>query len=132
MSHVCRVKDVEITNLDVLRAAVKRLGFELLEGEQLKIKYWGGLSKEAFSLVITVPGCQWQIGVREECCNIRGTRYTLWADTYGSEGAKLQEAINRLKQAYVVEAVKREARRRGYSVVENAQGDGTIVLKIQV
>lgn len=140
MSHITKI-DIEVTDLTVLKAACRRLGFTFVEGQ--KTYEWYGrivgdaLLPEGLSIedlgrcdhAIGVPGAEYEIGVRAE----KGGYRLLW-DSYERGGLeqKVGKGAGLLRQAYGIEKAKLEARRKGYSVYESRKADGAITLKIQL
>ncbi len=126
MSHVSAI-ELEIKDLDALKAVCDRLGFTFVEG-QTSYKWWGhwvgdyplpqGFTKEDLgkcSHAIRVPGATYEIGV----VNKNGKTTLLW-DFYHTGGleTKIGKGGGKLKQAYAVEAAKRAAKKAGYRVQE--------------
>lgn len=145
MSHVAMI-DLEIRDLEALKAACRRLGLEFVKG-QTTYKWYGrhvgdyplptGFAQEDLGKcdhAIRVPGNSraYEIGVVRRRDGRPG--YTLlwdfWQGGYGLEEKVGQEA-GRLKQAYGIEAAKRAAQRAGHRVLgETQRADGTVVLRI--
>jgi hypothetical protein len=126
MSHVSTI-ELEIKDLDALKAACRRLGLEWREG-QTTYRWYGthvgdypipeGFTKEDMGKcthAIRVPGASYEIGVV-----IRNGKTTLLWDFWGSGGLErvLGQGGGKLKQAYAVEATTRAAKRQGYKVIE--------------
>ncbi len=126
MSHVARI-ELEINDLDTLRAACKRLGLEFVQ-DQKTYAWWGthvgdyplpeGFTAEDLGKchhAIKVPGAKYELGVVE-----RNGKYTLLWDFYSSGGLEqvLGKGAGRLRQAYAVERVRREAIRKSYRITE--------------
>lgn len=130
MSHIESV-DVQITDLEALKAATKRLGVEFIENK--RTYNWFGRSVGDYKLpagftadelgkcdhVVKVPGVNYEVGVVPSKV---GKGYTLLYDFWGSHGAhdgeKLKEKfgakLSKLVDAYSIEALKRKAAARGY------------------
>lgn len=126
MSHVSQI-EIEIKDLEALKAACQRLGYEWLEGKTT-YKWWGhwvgdypmpqGFKVEDLGKcthAIRVPGANFEIGVV-----IRNGKTTLMWDFYQSGGLERVVGKNgaKLKQAYAAEATKRAAKKAGYLVTE--------------
>ena len=142
MSHVAKI-EVEIKDLEALAAAAKRLGGELVEQKHYA---WYGTSVGDYPLpegftaadlgkceqAIRFPGAKYEIGVVKRRDGRPG--YTLlwdfWQGGYGLTKA-IGDKGERLSQAYGVEAATRAARRQGYTVTEQQQADGSVVLKVR-
>ena len=141
MSHVAKI-EIEIRDLDALRAACTRLGFEFREDQ--KTYAWYGLwasdtpMPEGFQVedmgkcehAIRVPGASYEVGVVPRRDGRSG--YTLMWDyyRYGGLAEVLGQGAGKLKQAYGIEAARRAARRAGHSCIEQAREDGSVVLRI--
>src|SRR5271157_5509510 len=125
MSHVTTI-DLQIKDLEALKAACARLGYEFKEG-QTTYRWWGhwggdfplpqGFKEDLGKCThaIRVPGASYEIGVviREGNINL------LW-DFYPSGGLERQVGKNgaKLKQAYAIEATRKAAKKAGYKVTE--------------
>jgi hypothetical protein len=126
MSHVSAI-ELEIKDLDALKAACERLGLKWQEG---KTTYrWFGTwmgdypMPEGFTVedlgkcnhAISVPKAAYEIGVV-----IRNVKTTLLWDFWESGGLEkvLGKRGGKLKQAYAVETAKRAAKKAGYRVQE--------------
>ena len=123
MSHISKI-ELEVKDLGILGEACTRLGLEFLKNK--KSFQWYG--KEAASdHAIMVPGANYEIGVVK-----KDGLYELNCDYYdrnlekviGSQGGLL-------KQAYAVIKTRVEARKKGYSVLEQ-QTENSIKLHIRV
>ena len=116
MSHISKI-ELEVKDLAVLSQACTRLGMEFIRGQK-QFKWYG---KDApCDHVIKVPGADYEIGVVRT-----NGRYELQCDFFDRN---IEKAIGPnaglLKQAYVVEKAKIEARRKGYSVMERKTKTG--------
>lgn len=137
MSHVVTIA-TEIRDLQAVKAACKRLGWEFLEG-QTTYK-WYGESVGDYPLptgftaadlgkchhAIRVPGARYEVGLVR-----RGNSFVPMWD-YWYSGGLSEDTGNKLAQAYAVEKAKAEARRRGHTVTEAAMPDGSIRLLVSV
>jgi len=154
MSHIAQV-DVQIMDLDALDAACRRLGLELVRGQQT-YEWYGrsvgdyplpagfrvdelGTCDHAIRLTAEssdqrsdwnkTRGAAYEIGV----CRRRDGKpgYALLWDFYAG-GYGLREHVgndcNKLRQMYALEAAKRHAIRSGFRVQEHAQSDGKFKL----
>ena len=134
---------MEITDLESLKAACRRLGFQFKEGQE-KYKWYGhsvgdyplpeGVTEEELGKcehAISVPGAEmgYEIGVVR-----KGNGFVLRWDFY-DDGLKLAlggESAKVLKQAYAVERSKRLLKRQGYNHVhERALADGSVRLQVE-
>lgn len=132
MSHVAKI-EMEIRDLDCLKAACNELGLHFVVGKR-SYAWFGRFVgdhplPEGFTAqdlgrcdhAISVPGATYQIGVVQ-----RNGRYHLLWDYYRQGGLEqvLGKGACRLKQAYSVERVRREARTRGYRLQERKTDQG--------
>ena len=126
MSHISKIELV-IDSVKDLEAACRQLGFELVR-DQKTFQWYGrwvgdtplpeGVSIEDLGKcdhAIRVPGCQYQVGVLK-----RDQRYILLWDYYQAGGLtdKIGKDAGKLKQAYTVARVRRQAHQKGYRVRE--------------
>ena len=126
MSHISKI-EVEIHSLEDLKQACKELGFQFCENQ--KTHKWYGTNKESENETefgkcdhaIKVPKCKYEIGVVKQ-----GNHFSLLWDSYYTGG--LEKRIGKdagiLKQAYSVQRIKREARIKGYRVVQKNVTNG--------
>jgi len=135
---------LDITDLDALGAACKRIGMELRR-DQKTYRWWGhsvgdyalppgytaselGHCEHALSVVGNDRA--YEVGVCKSRDGKQG--FTLLWDFYGG-GYGLEEHVgancNKLKQAYATEVAIKQAKRQGFQVHESAQQDGTVRLR---
>ena len=123
MSHISKI-ELEVKDLAVLTQACNRLGLELIRGQK-HFRWYG--KKAACDHAIKVPAAEYEIGVISE-----NGRYELSCDFYDRH---IEKAVGPqgglLKQAYAVEKTKIEARRKGYTVLEQPTDTG-IRLRVRV
>jgi hypothetical protein len=126
LSHISKI-ELEITDLESLKAACKRLGFTFQEYQKAYQWYgrWVGDTKLPEGILesdlgkcdhaIKVPDCLYEIGVVR-----KGTKYLLLWDSWHKGGLekKIGAGACVLKQSYAVERVKREALRKKYRICE--------------
>ena len=116
MSHISQI-ELEVKDLGVLSQACTRLGIEFIRGQR-HFKWYG--KEESCDHAIKVPGAQYEIGVIKQ-----KDRYDLNCDFYDRN---IEKSVGRqaglLKQAYAVAKTKIEARRKGYSVLEQNTDTG--------
>lgn len=132
MSHISKIELV-IHSLDDLKEACRKLGFEFVENQK-SYKWYGrwvgdtplpeGINVEDLGKcdhAIRVPGCSYEIGVVK-----RNDHYILLWDYYyaGGLSEKIGPNAGKLKQAYTVARVTKEARRKGYRVMEKRTEQG--------
>ena len=125
MSHVSKI-ELEIKSLDALIQACQRLGFEFVR-DQKKYQWYGrwvgdyplpeGITTDQLGIcdhAIKIPGCTYEIGVVK-----RNSSYTLLWDSWESAlRLKIGQDAGVIKQAYTVEAVRQDAKLKGYRVTE--------------
>ena len=128
MSHISKI-EVEIQSLEDLKGACRELGFRFMENQ--KTHKWYGTNKESENKTqtdlgkcdhaIKVPKCKYEIGIVKN-----GNHYNLLWDSYYTGG--LKERIGKdagiLKQAYSVQRIRREAKIKGYRVVQKKVTNG--------
>ena len=132
MSHVAKI-ELEINDLDALKAACQRLGLEFRCGQAVYSwygEYVGdhplpeGLTVQDLGKcdhAIHVPGASYEVGVVK-----RNGRYLLLWDFWHAGGLErvLGRNAGRLKQAYAIERTRREALRKGYRITESKTQNG--------
>jgi hypothetical protein len=132
MSHVAKI-EVEIRDLETLKAACDQLGLELLPNQRTFAWYGESVGDhplpEGFTAAdmgkcdhaIRVPGARYEVGVVK-----RNGKYLLLWDFYSRGGLErvLGKGACRLKQTYSVERVRREARLKGYHLHERKSEQG--------
>jgi len=126
MSHIAKI-ELEIKDLQSLKEACKRLGFEFVS-EQKTYKWYGtwvgdspmpeGISKEQLGQcdhAIRVPGAEYEIGLVK-----RNAKYLLLWDSWQNGGleAKIGKDGGLLKQAYAVASIQHMARLKNYRLRE--------------
>jgi len=139
LSHIAKIK-LEILSLEDLKAACQRLGFIFQENQKTYQWYghWVGDSPllEGIALsdlgkcdhAIRIQDCAYEIGVIK-----RGAKYLLLRDSWHAGGLeqKIGKDAGILKQAYTIERIKREAKRKKYQVRE-IKNDQSIRLVLRV
>ena len=126
MSHISKIELI-IHSLADLKEACQQLGFEFIK-DQKTYKWYGrwvgdtplpeGVKIEDIGNcdhAIRVPGCDYEVGIVK-----RGDHYILLWDYYSVGGLEVKIGPNagKIKQAYTVARVRKEARRKGYRVLE--------------
>ncbi len=132
MSHISKIELV-IHSLDDLNNACQKLGFQFMENQK-SYKWYGrwvgdtplpeGIDIEDIGKcnhAIRVPECEYEIGVVK-----RSGHYILLWDYYHAGGLnqKIGPNAGKLKQAYTISRVSKEARRKGYRVREKKMDQG--------
>lgn len=118
MSHFTTIK-TEIRDIEAMRAAVARMGFELKKDAECR--YFYGTEKKDYVLVL--PG-KYDAALEKQ----DNGSYLLTADFFkGYVLNCIGENGNKLLQAYAVEKAKLEARKRGFSVTERKEGESLLL-----
>jgi hypothetical protein len=118
MSHIVSIK-TRVTDAAALSAACRRLG--LAEPVQGTAEVF---STAATGIIIKLPDWMFPVVVDIATGELKYDNYN------GAWGNPVE--LDRLIQAYAVEKAKAEARRVGNTVTEQALGNGSIKLTIQV
>jgi hypothetical protein len=118
MSHVVQIQ-TQVRDATAVRAGCKRLGLDVpVEGET-----------KLFSQTVTGLAVQlreWRYPVVFDLATGE-SKY----DNYGGRWGK-QERLDEFMQAYAIERTKLEARRKGYSVIEQPLVDGSVKLTLSM
>ena len=139
MSHIAKI-ELEINDPDALKLACNRLGMQFIENQQ-NYKWYGtwlgdtpmpeGITVSDLGKcdhAIRVPGAQYEIGIVK-----RDRKYILLWDFWNQGGLEQQLGKNagRLKQAYTIERVRKEAKLKGHRVCEQKTEKGIrLVLRV--
>ena len=132
MSHISKI-ELEIRDLESLKQACKKLGFQFMENQKHYTWYgkWvgnqplpDGINEEDLGKcthAIHVPAAVFEIGVVR-----RGNANILLWDSW--IGGGLQKQIGKdagiLRQSYAIASVKKESRRKGYRITEKRMKKG--------
>jgi hypothetical protein len=146
MSHVATIQ-VEIKDLDALKAAAKRCGLIFREG-QTTYKWFGhhvgdyplpagfaaaDLSRCDHAMSVDGEPTAYELGVVKRKDGQPG--YVLLYDFWGHHGKILQSKIGKdgkaLVQAYATEVAIKHARQQGYRIRESRREDGTVELRLK-
>jgi len=139
LSHIAKI-ELEILSLEDLESACKMLGFSFIENQKTYQWYgrWVGDSPlpEGIALedlgkcdhAIRIQDCAYEIGIVK-----KGAKYILLWDSWHTGGLeqKIGKEAGILKQAYTIERIKREAKRKKYQVRE-IRNDQSIRLVLRV
>lgn len=111
MSHISKI-ELEILDLETLIKACSRLGLQFLMGRRA-FRYYGG--NQTCDHAIHVPSASYEIGVVQS-----GGKYELRWDDWSAGGLQkeLGPGAGRLKQAYAIERVRKQAKASGYKITE--------------
>ena len=139
MSHISKI-ELEIQSLEYLKLACRRLGFIFQENQQT-YQWYGrfvgdspipeGINIDDLGKcdhAIRVPECSYEIGIVK-----RGSKYILLWDSWHTGGLerKIGKDAGILKQAYTIQRIRREAKRKKYQITEIKKDQGIrLVLKI--
>ena len=118
MSHLVSIK-TEVRDAAAVRAACQRL--KLPQPIQGKTQLFSG---EAEGLAVQLPDWVYPVVCQTESGDLK-------YDNFGGRWGEQRE-LDRFLQAYAVERAKIEARKKGYCCTEQALGDGSIKLTIQL
>jgi len=131
VSHISKI-ELEIKDLENLKTTCKRLGLEFKQNQKTYQWYgeWmgdplpDGVKEEDLGKcdhAIHIKKCKYEIGVVK-----KGGKYILLWDSYYQGGLERQLGKNagKLKQAYAIEIVKKEAKRKGYRLHEKKVQQG--------
>ena len=116
MSHIVSIQ-TRLRDPAAVAAACRRLG--LPAPAQGTARLYGG---QASGLLVQLPGWQYPAVIDTASGEVR---YDNFEGRWGE-----QAHLDRLLQAYAVEAVRLEARKKGHQVSEQALPDGSVRLQI--
>ena len=116
MSHIVTIA-TKVRDPAAVRAACQRLGLDQPTEGTAQL-----FSGEASGLVVQLKDWRYPLVIDVQTGEVRYDNYG------GAWGA--QEQLDRLLQCYAAEKVKIEARKRGYTVSEQALENGSIKLQI--
>jgi hypothetical protein len=118
VSHIVTI-NTEVRDAAAVRAACRRLN--LAEPTEGAFKLFSG---EANGLGVRLP--DWQYPV--VCDTARGTlQYDNFSGHWGD-----RKHLDAFLQAYAIEKVRLEARRKGHCVTERTMADGSVKLTLQI
>ncbi|OPZ24358.1 MAG: hypothetical protein BWZ02_02863 [Lentisphaerae bacterium ADurb.BinA184] len=122
MSHFTTI-DVQIKDIEALRAACAELGLELAENAEAR--GWGGNARHG-DFVIRLKG-PYDVALNRSAYGTYATEADLWN---GHVERELGPNLGRLRQLYAVHKTAIEARRRGLHVRRQGMNDGRIRLTL--
>jgi hypothetical protein len=134
MSHYCEVA-IEFTDEGCLVAALSRLGFqgkvEVHQEAQTLYGYKGDARPQKAHIVIRrhyVGHAANDLGFERQADG----RYRVWVSEFDqSHNGYNNKWLGRLKQAYGIEKIRKEAKKRGYRLTEQKQENGTVRLVLK-
>ncbi len=118
MSHTVELK-TEARDPGGVAAACRRLGLSAPVHRTVKL-----FSGEATGLAVRLPDWQYPVVIDTTSGEVR-------YDNYGGRWGE-QSRLDAFLQAYAVEVVKAQSRRKGHTVTEQALEDGSIRLTVGV
>ncbi len=116
MSHIVSI-GTKVRDANAVAAACRRLG--LADPTEGKARLYSG---EASGLLVQFPGWRYPVVIDTASGSLV---YDNYAGSWGS-----QDQLDRFLQAYAVEVVKLEARKKGYTVSEQPLQDGSIRVNV--
>ena len=125
MSHITKIK-TELKDGDVLRKALRKLGYDLREGGVVT----GGYRRER-GKDVEILATKGILGIGFKRSESDHNPYEIIADWDGSR-KKQKKIVNNIYQTYSQEKVVKAARSRGYSIImnhTNQNGQIEIVLR---
>jgi hypothetical protein len=134
MSHYCEVA-IELTDEGCLVAALNRLGFqgkvEVHREAQTLYGYMGDARPQKAHIIIRrqhVGRAANDLGFERQADG----KYRVWVSEFDQSRNGYDNAwLGRLKQAYGIEKVRKEAKKRGYRLTEQKQENGTVRLVLR-
>jgi hypothetical protein len=109
----------EITDVEALRAACQRLGYELKESGSFRL-----YSSNELGAGVMLPGWSYPVVIREDG--------TLAMDNYAGRWGDISE-LHKLEAYYGLEKAKLEAWKKGYSIQEDIDAETQeLVLQINL
>lgn len=118
MSHIVTIR-TEIRDRAAVEAACRRLSLPAPVHGKARL-----FSGEAQGLIVQLPGWQYPV-----VCDLASgqVQYDNFQGRWGD-----QKQLDGLVQAYAIEKCRIEARKKGYSLTEQALSDGSIKLVVNV
>jgi hypothetical protein len=134
MSHYSEVQ-IELTDEGCLVAALSRLGFqgkvEVHQEAQALYGYKGDARPQKAHIIIRrhyVGHAANDLGFERQADG----RYRVWVSEYDQTHNGYNDVwLGKLKQAYGIEKVRKEAKKRGYRLTEQKQDNGTVRLVLR-
>ena len=118
MSHIVQIK-TEVRDAVAVGAACQRLKLEAPTQGTAQL-----FSSSATGLIVNLPGWRYPAVFDTQSGQAR-------YDNYGGRWGE-QVQLDRFLQGYAVEKAKLEARKKGHTVTEQSQADGSIKLTVSV
>lgn len=118
MSHIVEIK-TEVRDETAISAACRRLQLEAPTRGTVKL-----FSDSATGTIVKLPGWRYPAVFDTESGQARFDNYE---GRWGEQGQ-----LDRFLQGYAVEKTKIEARKKGHTITEQSQADGSIKLTVSV
>jgi hypothetical protein len=118
MSHIVTIK-TQLRDANAIAAACQRL--KLSAPLQGKAQMYGNQTIEG--LFVQLPCGQYPLAINTTSGEVQ-------QDNFGGHWGDLKE-LDRFLQAYAIEKVRSESRKKGYQVTEQPLADGSVKLQIQ-
>ena len=118
MSHIVQIQ-TQVRDAEAVQSACRRLGLPAAVQGSTKL-----FSGSVTGLAVQLPGWHYPAVCQLDTGQLATDSYNgAWGD---------QKELDKFLQAYAVEKARIEARKKGYSVTEQALTDGSVKLTIQV
>jgi len=125
MSHFSRIK-TQMVEKEFLLKAVQDAGYSYEEGENLKVRGFGG-NKAQVEIKVPTKFLSYDIGFRKN-----GKVYECVADWWGVRGLSQQEFMQKISQRYAYHAARAKLEAQGFSLVSEEIEEGSrIHLKLR-
>ena len=115
MSHTVEL-ELKIKDRELFKKVAKDLGLKVQENADVKL-----FSSTHSGLAVYLPGWKYPVVVSDDGA--------LYYDNYDGNWGDIRE-LRKLQNRYGAELIKKEARKRGLSVRETVERDGTIVVEV--
>lgn len=118
MSHIVQIQ-TQIRDAEAVHAACRRLGLPAAVQGSTEL-----FSGSVTGLAVQLPGWHYPAVCQLDTGQVKFDNYQgLWGD---------EKELHKFLQAYAVERTRIEARKKGYTVTEQALTDGSVKLTIHV
>jgi hypothetical protein len=118
MSHIVEIK-TQIRDAEAVQAACRRLGLPAAVQGPAKL-----FSGTVTGLAVRLPGWHYPAVCQLDTGQLKFDNFGgAWGD---------QKELDRFLQAYAIEKTRLEARKKGYTVAEQALTDGSVKLTVHV
>jgi hypothetical protein len=125
MSHFSRIK-TQMVEKEYLLQALKDAGYSYEEGDNLKIRGYGG-NQTQVEIKVPTKFLSYDIGFRKN-----GSAYECIADWWGVRGINHQKFMQQITQRYAYHATRAKLEAQGFSLVsEEVQEGNRIHLRLR-